>query len=244
MVYTSRGIVLQMTDYSESSRIVHVYTDLLGRKSFLAKGIRKGKSKNKAFSAIQPGFLVELTASENKKSSMEILCGMKVIQPFEEIPFLLNKTVILLFMNELMTRSIKEEEPNSALFQFLVSEILLLDKTQEPLGEFPLVFLLRFADKIGFCPMNNFHTVHAPYFHLQSGCFVFDFVAPKETMSREESAALHALLENMEQGTYHFSGIPYALRMQLLQQLLSFYQLHVLGQGVIKSHEVLHSVLQ
>lgn len=244
MHYTSQGIVLQITDYSESSRILHIYTEKYGRKAFLARGIRKKTKKNEASAAAQPGSVVEVTAYENKKSSLDILKDLKVTNPFEEIPFSFHKTSILLFINEIVAKSIKEEEPNAELFHFLASEILLLDCTQEPLGEFPILFLVQFADKLGFCPLNNFHALHTPYFHLQNGMFTTHFTSSKETMEREESEWLHRFLTNVQHETYRPFGIPYNQRIKLLEQLVLFYRFHIPGATVLKSHEILHCVLQ
>lgn len=244
MYYTSKGIVLQIINYSESSRILHIYTETHGRKAFLARGIRKKGKKNAASAAAQPGSVVEVTACENKKSSLDMLKDLKVAKPFEEIPFSFHKTSILLFINEVVSKSIKEEEPNAELFHFLTSEILLLDRTTEPLGEFPIFFLMRLADKIGFCPLDNFHAVHTPYFHLQNGIFTANFTSSKETVEREESELIHLLLTNLKSETYRPFGIPYNQRMKLLEQIVLFYRFHILGSAVLKSHEILHSVLQ
>ena len=48
MLEKTRGIVLQNIKYGETSIISHVYTEKLGRKSLMFKGVRAKKAKHKS----------------------------------------------------------------------------------------------------------------------------------------------------------------------------------------------------
>ena len=62
MDHKTRGIILHTIKYSESSVIAKIYTEKFGLLSFLVKGVRASKSKNKA-SMMQPLTLLDMVIS-------------------------------------------------------------------------------------------------------------------------------------------------------------------------------------
>ena len=48
MLRKTRGIVLHVTDYAETSLVVKIYTEDFGLQSYLINGVRKQKAKFKS----------------------------------------------------------------------------------------------------------------------------------------------------------------------------------------------------
>ena len=59
-----------------------------------------------------------------------------------------------MFISELLYKTLKEEEANPALFDFLINAIQLLDIKDEGIQNFHLVFLLHYMKYLGIYPFN------------------------------------------------------------------------------------------
>ncbi len=59
MLIKVRGIVLHHIKYKESSAIVHMYTDLHGRQSYIINNVRGKKGQHRA-NMLQPLFFLEM----------------------------------------------------------------------------------------------------------------------------------------------------------------------------------------
>ena len=59
MYVKTKGIILKNTNYSESSLITKIYTQTSGLKTFMLRGVRKGKASIRS-SMIQPLSIVSL----------------------------------------------------------------------------------------------------------------------------------------------------------------------------------------
>ena len=125
-MHRSRAIVLNKTNYSETSLIIKIYTEQEGLLSFIVKGIRgkKGKLRMAQFQALN---LIEIDYKKSGKSDLRYLLDLKINEPFSDLLFDPIKRAVALFMAELIQNSIKEEEQNQALFQFLHQSIHWLD---------------------------------------------------------------------------------------------------------------------
>ena len=169
MLLSSRGIVLHQIKFSESSVIGKIYTEKAGLQSFLIRGARKKNARIRS-SQLQHLSLVEIVADEKPNRDLHYLKSLKVIIPFQKIPFDIVKSSIAVFINEVLYKVIKEEEPNPALFEFLFQAIQLLDKTTRQLGTFHHVFLIQLSHFLGFKPQNNYSEIR-PVFNLEEGEF-------------------------------------------------------------------------
>jgi len=240
MLITTRGIVLHSLKYSETSIIVRIYTEALGLQSYLFKGIRSPKSKTKA-GLFQPLTLLEIVAYRKENTSLHSAKEVRLFQPYMSIPFDIRRSSIALFMNELLYKSIREEETNRELFDYLWKSCLLLDSTENSLNCFPLVFTAELTRFLGIQPQPGF-TEKKPVFNLRESQFQ-SLIPEKDAYVLPELGKLfHSListdLEN--QSGLHLKP---AVRRSLLDSLLLYYQIHIPGFKAMNSHHILHSVL-
>jgi len=241
MLVTTNGIVLHSLKYSETSIIVRIYTEACGLQSYLFKGIRSPKSKTKA-GLFQPLTLLEVVAYITEKTSLHTAKEVRLFQPYMSIHFDIRKSSIALFMNELLYKSIREEEKNRELFGFLWRSCLLLDSTDKSLNCFPLVFTAELTRYLGIQPQPEFSD-RKPVFNLRESQFQAIIPEKDAYVLPELGKMFHTLITTpMEnQSVLHFKP---AVRRSLLDSLLLYYQIHIPGFKPMNSHHILHSVLE
>lgn len=144
---------------------------------------------------------------------------------------------MLLFLSEVVSRTIREEEENPALFAFLYHSMLVFDQTPAGFENFHLVFLLQLSAYLGFGPSSGEEITTQVAFSTDS---------PTGPGSRP--AILHfqmfeALLDELIHRPDEASIPNGKVRRELLHILIRYYQLHVDKFGEIKSLHVLSEVL-
>ncbi|MCD4664768.1 MAG: DNA repair protein RecO [Bacteroidales bacterium] len=169
MLHKTRGIVLNKVKYSETSLIVKIYTELFGLQSYLIRGIRNKKSKIKP-SLLQHLALIELIVYHKEKKSIQHIKEIKSAYQFKSVPFDIRKSSIIIFLNEILYKVIKEEESNKSLFEFLFNTIQILDINEKGVSDFHLIFLVQLTKFLGFFPKNNFSKTR-DNFNLEDGEF-------------------------------------------------------------------------
>ena len=139
MLLSTRGIVTRTSKYSETSLIARIFTEQSGMQSFLIRGIHRSTSRIKP-SMFQPLALLELVIYQKQKNSLHSLKEVGYFHPYQTLLFDIRKISIALFIQELIQKTIREEEPNPGLFDFLASTCIELDNIVSPGGLFPVVF--------------------------------------------------------------------------------------------------------
>ncbi len=238
MYHKTRGIVLHTIKYSETSVITKIYTEKLGLQSYIVKGVRAAKSKSKA-AMLQPLTLLEMEVSHRENKPLQFIKEFRRLFVFQSIPFDTLKSTMSFFLLEVITKSIREHEPNEELFEFLYEALCALDQVDKLNPDFHLLFLLHFTTYLGFAPHDNY-SEQTPFFEMSEGVFVAN-QSTLHIMNRKESMALNDLLQkNLFDNTA--SGITRAERKQMMRNLLKYYQLHVESFS-LKSPEILEEIL-
>ncbi len=169
MLQTTAGIVLRTLKYKDSALLADIYTEALGRASFIIKIPRNRKFGIRA-SLFQPLSLVELVFEVRSHQPLHTVSEAKLLQPFVSIPFDPCKSAIALFLSEFLYRAIHEELENPALFSYLRHSICWLDACQQGYANFHLVFLMRLSRFLGLYPNLEEYTAGA-CFDLLNACF-------------------------------------------------------------------------
>ena len=237
MLHKTRGIVLHSVTFSETSLVVKLYTEAFGLQSYMVKGA-KGKKSSFRPVFFQPLNLLETVVYKNEKSALQSMKEVQLALPFRSIPFDIRKSSIALFLNEILYKSIREEEPNAPLFDFLWNAITFLDETSDPFLSFHVVFLMKLTRFLGFYP----HEGQGGLFNLKEGRYQTEESPVEELLNPSLSsnwlALMNCPLERV--GSLELTSND---RNALLVQLLAYYRHHLPGMREIRSHEVLHTVL-
>ena len=237
----TKAIVLHSLKYNDSSMIVHCYTEVYGKKSFILSNVRGKKSKNKV-NLIQPLFLVDILFYDKAGRSIH---NIKEIYPFythKTLPYNILKSSLAMFIAEIIHKSISEEEKNISLFTFLISSIHLLDETENGLGNFHLVFLCNLSKFLGMYPKNNFDERNK-IFNMNEGLFVEFRPSNLYFMDKDLSYTFHQIL-NISFADISKIEIYGRQKQLLLSKVIEYYKLHLLNLKTINSLEILQDVFE
>jgi len=149
MISATRAIVLNYLRYSDSSLIVNLYTESLGRQAVFVKGAFSKKS-SMPVALFQPLHLLETDLHHRANRQIQRVSNIQIHYPFQSIPFDPVKSCIALFIAEVLNKTLKEEEANPGLFDFLLHTIQALDLNDHGTANFHLVFLVHYSRHLGF----------------------------------------------------------------------------------------------
>ena len=240
MLFTTKGIVLHHFKYSEKSVIAKVYTEKFGLQSYILNGVRSAKSKNKAV-YLQPLSLIEINANYKEKKGLQQIKSIQLAIPYNSIPFNIGKTSIAFFLAEILYKSIKEEETNYTLFDFLYNALQVLDLKETNYADFHLIFMAQFCHFLGITPQNKEIESKHIYFDLQEGVFL-PHQPPHQAFidSPTSNMLIEILNTNFDNSNLSLS---YSARKLVLTSLLDYYNLHLSNFDNLKSLAVLEEVL-
>jgi DNA repair protein RecO (recombination protein O) len=212
---TTKAIILQVIDYSDSQLIVQACTQDFGRMGFIASKNTK-TSRNKVL--LQPLFMVEATFYNNPRNEVQRISAVQLWKPFTDIPFNHGKTFINLFIAELLAKTLREHVANPPMFDFVAQSIVLFDQTMGDFNCFHLSFMAHLSKYLGIYPTFGFNEI-------------------KTKASNDILPLLDTLMKTplSQFSTLSFTKLQ---RQSLLETLLAYYQLH-LPIGELHSHKVL-----
>jgi len=243
MFLLTRAIVFRQTRYSDTSLVVKLLTEQSGLMSILVKGAHGPKAKIRA-SLFQPLNLLELVIDHKEKSELHYAREARVEYAYASIPGDIRKTSILLFLNELLYKSIREEAAHVELFRFIHDQLVFLDKEVEITGSYHLLFALHLTHLLGFFPQGNYDGHAETVFSLPEGQFTRSRELFDDQVITGRECEFFAKLLPVMPGEHHSIVLPSAIRNALLEKILVYYRLHLPITGEFKSHTVLHEVLQ
>jgi DNA repair protein RecO (recombination protein O) len=240
MLHQTRGIVLHATKFSETSNVVKIYTELFGLQSYLVKGVRKQNAKIKS-GLFQPLTLLDLVVYHKEKASLQTLKEISYSFLYQTIPFDIRKSSIALFINELVYKTIHEEDPHPELFSFLYQTCIHLDSINDNFTLFHLVFSLQLTRYLGCMPQSNYSGENL-FLNLREGIFQGNAPEHPDYLNPVMSKLFFQLLQTAE-GACPSIHIPAKIRDMMLEMILIYYGLHVPGFREVKSHHILHTIL-
>jgi len=193
MLIKTRGIIFKAIKYSETSLIMDIYTEEKGLQKYIISGVRNKRSKVKT-GLLQPATLVDMVAYFRDNKPMNRIKEIKAAQIYQSIPFDLMKGTISLFMIELAQKTIKEEESNPDLFNFLFSQFATLDNLEKINPNFHLSFMLDLSGYLGFFPGGAWSET-TPWLNMKDGNFVKDEPLHQYALDKNLSKQVGALIK-------------------------------------------------
>lgn len=241
MLLPTKGIVLKLQKYSETSVISKIYTREAGLQSYIVPGVRSLKSKGKS-AMLQPLSLLDMVVYYRPNKNLDRIKEMRFATVYQKLPFDVLKRSIGIFMTEVILQSIKEEgEKNEELFDFLFQSFADLDILDQEVSNFHLHFLLAMSLYLGFYPYGSYSdTDH--FFDLQEGRFAAEQPNHPLYLSELDAEVLNTLIQ--KQRNQDLSGFSNPERKMLLTQLVRYCRLHINGFGELNSPGILTTLLQ
>ena len=168
MAISTKAIVISKIKYNDNDLIVKCYTAALGVKSYLIKNAlksKKGKLKPAYFQLLT---LLEIEAEHKDNRSLHFFKEVRLHKPYESLHTNVFKSTVLLFLSEILSMILNEEEANLPLFKYLETTLLWFDAVEKT-GTFHQQFLMGLTKFLGINPdvTNN----SLAYFNLENGNF-------------------------------------------------------------------------
>ncbi|MBW6491408.1 MAG: DNA repair protein RecO [Lentimicrobium sp.] len=236
----TRGFVFHVIRYSDSSAIVKIYTENYGLKSYLVKGLysKKSKLRSALFSNMN---MLELIVNHRENRGLNFIGEAIICKNIQLITDDMSRSAVLMFINELLYKCIKEEEPNQNIFSFIETTLDSLSNSEIPIPLFHLLFMLRLTKFLGFAPALS-KVSDGGYFDMEEGIFL-----DSEPLHRYYISGQSALLlEKLQLSDFNsLKEIVFSveIRNDLLDRLIEFYRLHIPEMGEMKTVRVLHEIL-
>lgn len=236
----TRAIALKAIRYSESSLIVKLLTEDNGLQSFIIKGaLKKGAKIRPAL--FQPLTLLSIVRTKSK-GELSYLKEAGVEHYYQTIPFDINKSAIVLFLCELISKSIQESETDIELFNFIFDSMIHLDEAEENYADFPLRFAIELSRLLGFAPNTNDYK-EGYVFDLNEGHYFINSTNIIFPIEGECNKVFKELCDtNIFDNT--MLGISNETRRRMLGYVITYYRLHVNGFKEMNSNEILRTILQ
>lgn len=235
---TTEAIILKAHKYGDSSLILNIYSRDFGLLSVMARGVQKSKGKFSS-ALFQPLNIVEIVFTENKKSDLKYLKEISLETIYKDIPNSFYKKTILIFINEILYKVLKEENANNELFDYIKQSLLLLDFQNEDFVDIHLFFLAGLTKLLGIAP--NF-SQNGEWFDLSEGMTLPFQPLHNYFLEKEEKVLFINTFQDFL-NEYNPMNINYSQRINLLNALLLYYELHIPGMSNIKSISVLHEII-
>ncbi len=221
MLHKTRGIVFRFTKYGDSSIIVTIFTELFGLQTYIVNSVRSKSAKGK-IALFQPLTLLDLVVYYKENANIKRIKEVKCLHPYQTLQSDIRKSSIGMFVNEILNRSVKEENHAQELFEFLLQSLIFLDDQKTDFENFHLMLLIKLSRFLGF-----------------GANHITEVLAGRLT-GREEEILLKQLLECKYEDKLVMSN---EQRRDLLELIIRFYSAHIDSLGEIRSVQVLKEVM-
>ena len=242
MLHTTKGIVLRTIKYGDTSIVVSIYTELFGVQSYLVNGVRTEKRSASKANIYQPSTMLDLVVYHAPNKNLQRIREARVNHIYREAQQHVVKNTIAIYLVELIHKTITEPETNAELFEFFEQSFLHIDAaSSEDLADFPILFTLQLADRLGF-GIHNIYSEKNNVFDLQHGQFCNRETLTSFQFVEGESARL--LSHYVSQQEFDKADLlNQTKRKELLGICLLYLRLHIPHLSELKSVEILHEVL-
>ncbi len=210
----------------------------MGMQSFMVPGVRSNKGAIRS-SHLQPLNLLELVMQIRQSANLQRIKELRCTPVLHSIHYEPKKSGIALFMLEILNRSIREEERNESLFDFLWGSIQILDLREQGIALFPVHFLVQLSRYLGFYPSAD--TYQEGYaFDMEEGGFYAKPAASE--LELRTAKALFSLLDKDFEALEEVK-LDHAGRQLVLSQLLDYYRIHLHNFKEFNSPAILREIL-
>lgn len=241
--HKTKGIVVRVVKYGDTSIIVSVYTELFGIQSYIVNGVRTSSKRGGSASLFQPASILDLVVYHNDLKNIQRIREFKWSYLYQSVFFDVIKNSVALYMIELLQKTLKQPEPNPDLFHFIEDSFLHLDHaTDTVVANFPLFFGLHLSAFYGFRISDNYSETRS-ILDLSEGEFVEEHPSHSHFLEGQHSYTTSQLLKTMHPSELNDIKLKKEARRALLNAYGTFYALHIQDFGTMKTLSVLQEVL-
>lgn len=232
MKLSEEGIILSRKSFSESSIILHLFSQHHGQQHLIFQGYKKKGQ------ALFPLAWVRYSYYQRNDSSLAKFTEFEHVLPLHDIVNNPLKSSLAFFIAELVEILSQVNHEDQKLYAFISQEIKWLNESNE-LSNYLIWFLAKITQIEGFQP--EIKSENPIYFDLQEGVFTNE--SPILPAYLKESW-LHWMVDALQQekNTFLAFAIPKEERLHLVNAWLNYYDFHVSKMRQLKSLQVIRTV--
>lgn len=232
------GIVLSTVRFSDTKIIAKIYSKKQGILSLMIHS-NAGRKKSIKSALLIPLTEINFDLKVQQNASIHSPKEIQLKRFWDNAYQHPIKNCQLIFLNEVLIKTLKEEHPNEDIYDFLVDTFLLLNYSEFN-ADLHLVFMLEFAKFLGFYP--DLSTINqGNYFDLLNGVFL-DIPPPHPNYCDKESTECFKFFLSHLHGVPNTKILKNEQRKLVLEILTLFYSLHIPGLNEFKSIRVLEQL--
>jgi DNA repair protein RecO (recombination protein O) len=131
MLVKTNAIVLSKLKYRDNDLIVKCYTKQRGIVSYLVRGALKSQKGSSKMVYFQPLSLVLIEEFYKENRSLQNIKEIKLDYLYQTLHTNILKSAIVMFLSEVLSSVLKEEEQNEQLFLYIENTLNWLDHETE-----------------------------------------------------------------------------------------------------------------
>lgn len=143
--YSSEGIVIQKNNSKESDRMFTILSQKYGKQRFLARGVRKIKSRKRGHLEV----FSHIKFSASMVPGLDILTEVESINDYPQIRKNLHKMSLAFYFCEVTNKILREGERHENVFELLKTYLKRLEK-ETKLKDLRLLFIHDLLINLGF----------------------------------------------------------------------------------------------
>ena len=146
----------------------------------------------------------------------------------------MNKNFLAIFIAEVCSKVLQENEQNSGLFKFVWEIKQKLYNTNNVDENFVLLFMIDLSRYLGFFPSTE--NINSPFFNLESGEFSENIFNRDIYLGEEKTTILKHLILGEK------INIRQELKSELLKDIMQYFRHHHYNLSNITSHLIIESL--
>jgi len=244
MLHNTKGIVLRVTKYGDTSIIMTAYTELFGVQQYMVKGVRvtskKGANKGVFY---QPAAILQMEVYHSPMKQLQMVKEVSWDFVYQNVYSDVLRNAVATYIVEVLQQTM-QPEPHPELFYLIEDTFKQLDKGGPQLvGNLPIYFLIHLSQNMGF-GLQGKYSATTSVLDVREGQFVEKVPAHPYFLEGAEAETASSFLQVQfynDLDTIVLNGTQRKKILELFQLSLSW---HYNKFSEIKSLPILQEVLK
>ncbi len=235
------GIVLTTIALNDHTQLVHLYTQTFGRITCRVPLVSRGRNASRLRNMMTPTMVLQMVLGGPSNKHIRTISEAQIVQS----PYMLSmmhpdKTAQCIYIAELIEHTVREEEANSRLWDYLTGSLAVLENNDDRCANFHLIFTCGLIEHLGFSIDTEDYTPGS-CFDLREGCFTNAPILHPYYLNAESASWFCKLFES-RYDDMHLLSFNHDQRNALLGMLIAFLKQQIPEMGELRSIEILQSL--
>lgn len=243
MIVPTKGIVLRVVKYGDTSIICSVFTELLGLQSYLVKGVRSEKKQSRKGNILRPGNILDLQVYHQQEKNLQYIKEFQLSYFYRTVGESVIKNTVLIFALDVLSNLVQTPDAQEALFEFTTHFLESIDKASDnDMANMPIFFLKEAAKLTGYAISENYSETDC-YLNTYEGRFQPNPGQVIPVFDRSLSFQCYQLISECKMEVIAQMSLTAADRKAIMDGYLHFLQWHDKSFKPLRCLPVLEAIL-